>query len=102
MHANSLRPGGVEPHVLPVHLELPLAPEKPIDLQMTAAEAALVPLLQTGSQVLSRNTSGRPAESDSDTSLSKKKGEHQVSLRHQLTGIHLKRVAAPNLVARRP
>ena len=60
-HANSPMPGATEPQSLPLHLELPLAPEKPMDLQITLAAPALAPELHTGSQEPSTKTSGRPA-----------------------------------------
>jgi len=44
----------------PLHFELPVAPEKPIDLQITAAAPELRPLLQIGAHAPSNRISGRP------------------------------------------
>ena len=53
----------------PLHFALPAAPEKPIDLQITAAAPELRPLLQIGSHTPSIRISGRPLpEMDGDPS----------------------------------
>ena len=50
--ASSLIPGGALPQAWPLHFELPLAPVKPIDLQITVAAPGLNPELQTGTHEL--------------------------------------------------
>ena len=59
-HANSLTPGATSPQLPPLHLPDPLAPEKPIALQITPAVPAVAPLLQIGTHALSMKTSGLP------------------------------------------
>jgi hypothetical protein len=59
-HANSPKPGALSPQSKPLHLELPLAPEKPMDLQSTPAAPELAPLLHTGVHTLCMKISGRP------------------------------------------
>jgi hypothetical protein len=59
-HANSPKPGDLSPQPKPMHLELSLAPEKPMVLQSTPAAPALAPLLHTGVHPLSMKISGRP------------------------------------------
>ncbi len=59
-HANSPKPGAASPQSMPLHLELPLAPEKAMDLQSTPAAPELAPLLHTGVHTLSTKISGRP------------------------------------------
>jgi hypothetical protein len=59
-HANSPKPGDLAPQPEPMHLELSLAPEKPMALQSTPAAPAFAPLLHTGVQPPSLKISGRP------------------------------------------
>jgi hypothetical protein len=60
---SSLTAGATSPQPPPLHLALPLLPEKPIDLQITPAVPELTPLLQIGDHELSMKISGRPAPS---------------------------------------
>ena len=60
VQANSLTPGATLPQPVPLHFELLVVPEKPIDLQITPAAPALTPLLQIGTHAPSMKISGRP------------------------------------------